>query len=159
MAIVNQFTDMSGKIRIVWQMSNGESIMVNFNTQPTTLELEEIEAKYIEEHLYDTTDKLQITIIEDLDLLKSFISEIKNHPTVTLTQFNNWLSTKEWYEDAQIRIFIFKLAQRLADYKELDITDFTQSQILQKIRDWIVSTPIKKISKLIFGNIETIGEL
>jgi hypothetical protein len=158
MAIVNRDVDMAGKIRIVWQMANGDSVMWKFSSEPTTEQLEALEAKHMILHEYDNVYQIPITITEDVELIRDFIQQIKDHPTVTLTQFNTWLSTKQWQEDAQIRVFIFKLAQELANRQEVQLSDYTQAEILGKLRNWIVDAPIKKIAKVIFGDQFRLGE-
>ena len=149
--IVNRDVDMAGKIRIVWQMANGDSVMWKFSSEPTTEQLEALEVQHMNIHLYDNVYQVNINIMEDRGLIEDFIQEIKEHPNVTLAQFNTWLSTKQWYEDAQIRIFIFKLAQELANRAEVQLEDYTQAQVLLHVRNWIVNTPARKIAKTIFG--------
>jgi len=151
MEILEQYTDMAGKIRMVARLSNGETIPLKFQSQPTTQQLETIEASYIDHHLYDGVQQETISILDHADLIREFISLVKQNPTVTLTQYNTWLSKKEWWESAVIRFFVFKLATALSAKADVVLTDYTESQVMQKLRNWIVATPVRKISKVIFN--------
>ena len=149
--IIDQYTDIAGKVRITWQLPDGNAVMWKFQTEPTTQQLEDLEAQHLVIHEYDDVPQIPIIIMEDVKLITNFILLVKDNPTVNLTQFNNWLSTKEWYEDAQIRIFIFKLAQGLSSNYDVELDDYTITEVLIRVRDWIVTTPINKIKKIILG--------
>lgn len=158
MTIVNRDVDMSGKIRIVWQMANGDSAMWSFREEPTIEQLEALEVKHIDFHLYDNVYKLIDIDEDDRELIKEFIYEIKSHPTVTYNQYLTWLAGRNWQNQAVIKTFIYKLATRLANNRDVELSDYTEQQILGKLRDWIVATPIRMIAKTILGNDRELGE-
>jgi len=95
-------------------------------------------------------------ITKHKELITEVVMRLKNNPTTTLTQYNNYLSTKQWYEQAIIRFFVYKVAMGLAEYHGVVLTNYTETQVLQKVRDWIVATPAKKLSKVIFGEINQV---
>ena len=151
MTITEQYTDMAGKIRMVVLLSTGQSILLKFQTQPTTQQLETIEADYILTHEYDDLTNLTYELLDNIELLKEVVTEIKTHPTLNLTQYNNYLAGKEWYEQAIIRYFIFVVALGLAEHYEKNLANLDETTILVNVRDWIVETPAKKIAKILFN--------
>ena len=152
MTITEQYTDMAGKIRMVVLLSTGQSILLKFQTQPTTQQLETIEADYILVHEYDGLTNLTYELLDNIELLREVVTEIKTHPTLNLTQYNNYLAGKEWYEQAIIRYFIFVVALGLAQHYEKNLANLNETTILVNVRDWIVETPAKKIAKILFNN-------
>ena len=99
------------------------------------------------ERQYNAIETLPFNILDQKELLKEFVKKIKDNPTVTLTQYNNWLGTKQWYESAIIKYFVYTLATKLAERKGITLTDLTEAQVLQKLRDWIVDTNLRTIGK------------
>jgi hypothetical protein len=77
---------------------------------------------------------------------------VKARPSLTLSQYNTYVATKPWYEQAVIRFFVYRLAMGLARHYGVSITSYTETFILGKVRDWIVATPLKKIAKIVFNN-------
>jgi hypothetical protein len=84
-------------------------------------------------------------------LITEFVTLVKQNPTVTLTQYNNWLAGKQWYEAAIIRYFVYKTAIGLAEHYGVSLTSMTESFVLGKVRDWLVNTPARKLEKVIFN--------
>jgi hypothetical protein len=113
--------------------------------------LNEIEANYLVLHQYDNVQQEVIDLKDHYNLIRDFITLVKQNPTVNLTQYNNWLATKQWWEAATVRFFVYKLATQLAQKAEVTLTSYTESQVLQKLRDWIVATAARKIEKVIFN--------
>jgi len=151
MTITEQYTDMAGKIRMVVLLSTGESILLKFSEQPTTTALEAIETAYIDAHEYDNLTNLAYELLENIELLQEVVTEIKAHPSLTLTQYNAYLDGKTWYEASIIRYFIFVVANRLAQHYDKSLANMDEVTILLNVRDWIVETPIKKIAKILFN--------
>lgn len=152
MIILDQSIDLAGKIRMTCQLSNGETIALKFAEQPTQAELDNIEADYIAQHQSDHIAHETISIYDHIDVLKDFIAKIKATPTVTLAQYNTWLATKQWYEAAIIRFFVYRLAQAVATKKGYTLSNYTETVILGYLRDWIVATPGNEIAKTVIGN-------
>jgi hypothetical protein len=103
MIILDQTTDLAGKIRMTCQLSTGETIALKFTEQPTQEVLDHIEADYIIQHQLDSVTQELLSIYDHVDVLKDFIAKVKATPTVTLAQYNTWLGTKQWWEAAIIR--------------------------------------------------------
>lgn len=88
---------------------------------------------------------------ENEDLITQFITLVKQNPTVTLAQYNTWVGTKQWYEQATIRYFVYQMAIGLAASYNVSISAYTETIVLGKVRDWIVSTPARNLEKIIFN--------
>ena len=151
--IIEQYTDAAGYIRIVWQMADGNALTLKYKEQPTTAQLEAEEARYVEQHEMDSVQQIKIDLMDSIELLKEVVLKIRNTPNLTLTQYNNYLTTQTWYDAATIRYFIYRLALGLASHYDVTLTGYTEAQVLTKVRDWIVNTPLKKIAKVIYGTI------
>ena len=91
MTIIEQTIDLAGKIRMIVQLTNGEIIPLKFSTQPSTTQLNEIEASYIVAHQYDSVQTVTINLSNHYELIREFVTLVKQNPSVTLTQYNNWL--------------------------------------------------------------------
>jgi hypothetical protein len=85
------------------------------------------------------------------DLIRDAITKLKANPSLTLTQYNNYLATKQWYEAAIIRYFVYKTAMGLAQHYNVSLTSYTETAVMQKVRDWIVATPANKLEKILLG--------
>jgi len=149
--IIEQYTDMAGFIRIQWQMQDGNILSLKFKIQPTTEQLEAQEALYIETHQYDAFASLKYELFDNMDLLYEVVTLLKDNPTVTLVQYNNYLATKMWYEQAVINYFLFTVAIGLAQNYGVTLSDYNATTVLQKVRDWLAATENKKIAKVIFN--------
>jgi hypothetical protein len=85
------------------------------------------------------------------ELLREVITKLKINPTLTLSQYNTYLATKQWYEAAIIRYFIYKTAIGLAQHYGVILANYTETTVLTKVRDWIVETPANKLEKILFN--------
>ena len=151
MTIKETYQDMAGKWRYIVELTTDETIMLKFSEIPTTTALETIEADYILAHEYDSFTNLTYELLDNIELLREVVTEIKTHPTLNLTQYNNYLAGKEWYEQAIIRYFIFVVALGLAQHYNIILVNLTEAKILTSVRDWLVETPAKKIAKILFN--------
>jgi len=148
---IEQYIDLAGFYRVLWQMANGENISLKFNHDPSDAECLAQETKYMELHQYDAFSQLRYELLDNIDLLHEVVTLLKENPTVNLTQYNNYLSTKTWYEQAIVNYFLFTVAVGLAENYGVTLVDFTAAEVLKEVRDWIVATPAKKIAKILFG--------
>lgn len=85
------------------------------------------------------------------ELIREVVTKIKATPTLTLTQYNTWLGTKQWYEQAIIRYFIFKVAVGLAEKYKVVLANYTETTVLTKVRDWIVATHANKLERILLN--------
>jgi hypothetical protein len=151
MTITEQYTDAAGKIRMVVELSNGESIMLKFSEQPTTTALNAIEANYIANTTIERLNVVQYEMLKFKDLFKVVVDAIKSNPSMTLTQYTNHLATRQWFEQAIINTFMYTIAVNLADRNSIVFANQTQSTIWTAVRNWIVATPARNIAKILFS--------
>ena len=50
-----------------------------------------------------------------------------------------------------VRYFLASLARRLAERGDVELSDFTETQVLAKLKPFIQNTPAKKLAKIVFG--------
>jgi len=153
--IIEQYTDLAGFIRIQWQCETSgyvnEVLSFKFKEQPTTEKLEQLEANWIEQHLYDDEPTFQYELLEYRDLLIEVVNGIKDNPTMTLTQFNNYVGQKAWWQQAVIQFFMVVTATKLAEHYDITLSDYDNQTVFENVSDWLVETDNKKIVKVIFG--------
>jgi len=148
--ILEQTIDIAGKIRIVWQQPSGVVYHFKFNSEPTTQELEDLaKTKEVNEGHANVEFILNVEI--NKVLAKQLIELIKDRPTLTTTQFNAYLATLSWYDEAQTRFIVYLIGAKLAEKKDIVLSSMTEAQFLQKVRDYIVNTPIRKLAKLLLN--------
>ena len=98
---------------------------------------------------YNAIETFSINLLDYTDLLKDFIAKIKATPSITLAQYNTYLGTKQWYEAAIIRYFVFILATKLSGRKKVTLTDKTETTVLTALRNWILATDLTTIGKTV----------
>ena len=151
MIIKEQYIDAAGKIRMVVELSNGETTMLKFSEQPTTSALNEIEANYIANSAVEKLAVVQYEILQHRDLFKAVVIAIKANPSMTLTQYTTHLNTKQWWEQAIINTYMYTIAVGLAEKHGVSLSNYTQSTVWTQVRNWIANTPARNISKILFG--------
>lgn len=150
--ILSQTTDLAGKIRIVWQSpATGEAYQYKFNEQPTQQQLEALSDQSDAHTDIQKTPTLTFDLLEYRQLIISFLEAVKDRPNLTLTQYNAYLGGLQWYDAAVIRFFVFVFAQKLAEHRQVNLQNQTETTVLQAVRDFIVDTPARKLGKLIFN--------
>ena len=145
------YTDAQGKYRVIWQFANGQIMFQKFDTFKTEVELTTWFANYELEQQYLDYQKLNTVPDWNETLIKTVITYIRSKPTLTLSQWNTYLATKQWYEAGYIRAFIFKLAVGLAQYYGITLANYTEVEVLQKTRNWICTVNINILKKVVFG--------
>ncbi len=151
MTITEQYTDAAGKIRMVVLLSNGESVMLKFNEQPTTTALNDIEANYIDNVTVERLPQMQYQLLGNKDLFKELVTAIKAKPTMTLANYTTYISTRQWYEQAMCNFFLYTVGMGLAEKFGVSMANYTQTTIWTQVRNWIVATPAKNIARILFG--------
>jgi hypothetical protein len=161
MTITERLTDIAGKYRVLVEIDNTRAIPLKYNSVVAD------SVALADAHVLLNGEIKQAEIVswvsanfelisKHADLIKEVVIKLKNNPTTTLVQYNTYLGTKLWNEQAIIRFFVYKLALELAKYHGVVLTDYAENKIFLKIRDWIVATPLNKLSKVIFGEINQV---
>lgn len=151
MTIKEQYTDVAGKIWMVVELFNGESMMLKFDHQPTSDELTQIETNYLANKEIQTLPVIDYQIIQNKELFRIVVMAIKSNPSMTLTQYTTQLATRQWWEQAIINVFLYTIAVNLAEKNGVVLANQTQSTIWTAVRNWIVNTPTNKINRIFFG--------
>lgn len=148
--ITKQELHSSGKW-ITWINTEGfNTIMVDTPHQLTEEEAISIRNNYLEVHLYDDTPKAFINVEEFYGTIREAVVFIKT-TNPTLTQWNNYLASLQWDDAYLIRWFLARLAVNLADRAEVDLSNYTENQVLAQLKTWIINTPARRLEKVIFG--------
>jgi hypothetical protein len=146
---------MAGKIRIQWQSQATLNVyMYKFESAPTTERLQELSDRSDEESARQQIIQVDLSIQAERATLVMFIEKVKATPSVTLAQYNTYLSTFHWTQQAVIRYFVFMLAQRLAARQDVNLANQNENTVLLAVRDFIVATPISNLARLIFNSNE-----
>ena len=105
---------------------------------------------YLDVHQYDTISQIIISIYDNAEQIRNAIAFIKiNDPN--LTQWNAYLASLAWDDALAVRWFFAILAKGLADRKEIDLTVFTEVEVLSKLKTWIINTAVRRLEKILFG--------
>ena len=142
-----------GRYSVLVQLDDGNGMRLQFPVSipdaDVLTEAQRIVTAQQAQQAYDAIETFQIDILEYKELLKEFITKVKATPTITLTQYNTWLGTKQWYEAAIIRYFVYNLAIKLAGKKGITLANYTETTVLTALRNWIVATNLKTIGKIV----------
>lgn len=153
--ILRQTTDESGFVHIKWQAQSNNIYFWKFKQEPTLEKLQELETYYEELSDLERTSSLDLNFTqEEKETILNFVYLVKANPTVNLTQFNNYLNNQPWNTAHLIKSCIYKIGAKLAERKDVNLTDFTELQIFRKVRDFIVSTPERKLKKIFLNIID-----
>lgn len=152
--IIEKYTDAAGFIRVLWRTQAGNDLLFKFRDDPTTQQLEAEEAKWVSANEFIDTASISFNLTDDGASLIKIVMQIRNNPNLTLTQYNNYLGTLPWYEAATIRYFIYSIGTKLAARNEIQLAGLTEAQFLSQVRNFIVNTPLRKLARLIFGNLD-----
>jgi len=141
----------SGLRWLTWiRVSDPNTIMLITSHQITEGEAAAIQAKYLEEHEYDDVPQADISIYDWKETLRDAVLWIRaNDPT--LNQWNGYLKTLTWDDAYMIRWFLASVAKKLAERGEVDLSDYTETQVLAKLKTLIVTYPLRKLAKILFG--------
>jgi hypothetical protein len=139
--------------KIAWVSATQDDmtcVTFHYLTTPTQEQIDADYNAYVEANEYNDTPQLTFGIDADIELLKDFVKYVKNHPAMTLTQYKTMLSVLPWYDADILRFFVLKVARGLAQAYGVDMEDFTETKVWNKVRNWLAETPAKKIAKVIW---------
>lgn len=154
LAVLGKFTtgiDSRGFYRVIYKDVDDRIYFLKFNELKTDAEVEAYFTEKKPEFMYGGFEKIDTGVDIPIDMLKEVISYIRTHPALTLTQFNTFIGTKTYSEQACIRYYLYVLTRKLAKRYGVVLDNFTESEILKKLRNWIVNTDLNLVKKLIFG--------
>lgn len=106
---------------------------------------------YLEAHLHDETPYRALVIYDAKEAIEAAVVFIKTTASLTLTKWNNYLATLPVADKYAVRWFIMAMANKLAEMGDFDIADFTELQILARMKTWLINTPARRIKKIFYG--------
>ena len=147
------YVDANGKYRVIWQFADGNILFHKFDTFKTLEELDAFFAQYLIEQEFGSIEKLPVYLSEDEDLIKATVIYIRSHPALTLAQWNTYLNAMTYEKRAIIKSFVHKLALGLALHYGVVLADYTETEILKKVRNWICGVDGKILKRISYGNL------
>ena len=122
-----------------------------FDHEPTEAEAEAFVANWLVQHEYDETPHQQMVIYDAKEAIEAAVVFIKTTASLTLTKWNNYLATLSFADKYAVQWFIFKMAEKLAEMGDFDISGLTELQILGRMKNWLINTPARRIKKIFYG--------
>ena len=160
LAILGQYstyTDpITGKYRVIWQEPDGSIILEKFPAYISDSEVEWQMARKRKNLLYSQYPKLPFESDANRQVIIAAVQYVRSHPALTLTQWNQYLNTLQWYDSSCVKAFIFRLAIGLAEHYGLVLDNYTESQVLLKVRNWICTTNLTIVQSVIFDRLDII---
>jgi len=149
--IVEQYTDMAGKIRIQWQSTaTGNIYQFKFSHEPDLSRLQDLSDRSDENQIIQAVQPLSINTEGAEQAIRSFIDKIRQMPDITLTQYNTYLNTLAWNDAASVRSFVYQMAKGLSERQEIEVSGWTDGTVLREVRDYINNNSDEIINRLIF---------
>ena len=143
---------MAGEWRVLWQSdTTGQTYNFKFADEPTEQQLQALSDANDTAATVNAVHPLSFSILEHREVLIELVRRVKASPNTTLAQYNNYLGTLPWYEAAIIRTFVFLLAQRLAEKKDVTLANMTENTVFIAVRNFLANTPKWKLARLILG--------
>ena len=140
-----------GSIWFTWiYISDTHSELLITDYQISEQEAYAFQQAYVEQHQYDDVQPITLDIYADKELLKDIILYIKNKQP-SWTQWLAYLAKLRWDDAYMLRFWLAKLALILAERNEIEITDFSELQVLSKLKTYIKDQPLRKLNRLLFG--------
>lgn len=150
--IIEKYTDMAGKWRVLWKSdTTGQVYNFKFADEPTEQQLQALSDANDTAVAVSAVQPLMFSLLDHRSVLIDMIRRVKESPNTTMAQYNNYLGTLTWYEAAIIRTFVFLLAQRLAEKKDVVLANMTENTVFVAVRNFLADTPKWKLTRLILG--------
>jgi len=140
-----------GSFWFTWvYISDVHSEMLITNHKVSEEEASAYQQAYLEQHQYDDVQPVTLDLYADKELLKDMVLYIKNNQP-TWTQWLKYLAKLRWDDVYMLRFYLAKLALILAERNEIEISDFSELQVLSKLKNYIKDQPLRKLNRLLFG--------
>ena len=152
MALIKRIDITNGQWMTWVEITPTHAEVLWFDHEPTEAEAETFVANWLTQHQYDDTPHQQMVIYDAKEAIEAAVVFIKITASLTLTKWNNYLATLSFANKYAVQWFIFKMAEKLAEMTEFDISGMTELQILGRMKTWLVNTPARRIRKIFYGN-------
>lgn len=145
------YVDAAGKYRVIWQQPDGSIVMHKFDTVQTGSAME----RYFDKMISGIEREIAFDD-EDEETLRQAVAFIRPRPTLTLAQWNTYLNGLTYEKQAIIKAWLHKLAIGLAAHYGLVLANYTETEILAKMRNWICNTDLNVVKRVCFGYLITL---
>lgn len=150
--IIEQYTDTAGKVRIQWQSAQTGNIYVyKFDAEPDEARLIELSDASDAAAALALIEPLGVDFSESEAAINAFIDKVFEMPTMTLTNYNSYLNTLFWTDEAAIRNFVSVASQRLEARGDIELSMPTEGTVVREVRDYILSKTTEQLARLIFN--------
>lgn len=134
-----------------WVNTEGyNTVMLDTPYQMTEEQAVAFQADYLDRHLYDNTPQASVSIYDNLEVIRAAVTYIKT-ANPNLTQWNAYLAVLPWDDALAVRWFLAVLARELAQRAEISLGEFTETEVLSKLKTWIINTPARRLEKILFN--------
>lgn len=151
MALIKRIDITNGQWMTWVEITPTHAEVLWFDHEPTEAEAETFVANWLAQHQYDDTPHQQMVIYDAKEAIEAAVVFIKTTASLTLTKWNNYLATLSYSNKYAVKWFIFKMAEKLAEMAEFDISGMTELQILGRMKTWLINTPARRIKKIFYG--------
>ena len=152
MALIKRIDITNGQWMTWVEITPTHAEILWFDHEPTEAEAEAFVANWLTQHKYDETPHQVLSIYDEKEAIEAAVVFIKTTASLTLTKWNNYLATLSFVKKYAVQWFIFKMAEKLAEMGDFDISGFTELQILARMKTWFINTPARRIRKIFYGN-------
>lgn len=149
--IKEKYQDMANMWRVLLDIGETSLLSLKFNHNPTLQELQILVDNFENQHQYDNIAYLPISIYDAKTSIENAIIFIKTTPSLNLTKWNTYISTLNMEDGYAIKWFIFVMARKLSEKNDIVLDNFTELEILGKMKTWFINTPERKIKKIFYG--------
>ncbi len=151
MALIKRI-DRNGSLYMTWvEITPTHAEVQLCDHEPTEAEAQTFVTNWLDAHLYDDTPTQQLDILDHNEAIENAVVFIRNTANLTLTKWNTYLGTLPFVDKYAIQWFIMAMANRLAEMGEIDLGDYTELQILARMKTWLTNTPARRIRKIFYG--------
>lgn len=152
MIIFDKFIDEAGYYRVLVGTDTDYGVItLKFKQDPSDAEAFEKAQRVLDVYLLDKIEPIQWQDTNLSENLYEVVQLIRDNPSVTLNQYNNYLNGLPWYESSGKRYAVFVMAKVLSERKDVELSDFTESEILSKLKTFILNASISQLKRIVYG--------
>jgi hypothetical protein len=151
----NTYIDANGYYRVIWQGAVTKQIIIH--------KFDSVKSLTYMERFFDKMINGSDGVVQEIEFpeedeadFKVICAYIRSHPTLTLNQWNTYLTSLGWQKSVVFRAYMFKLALKLASKYNVVLANYTESEVWIKTRNWICNTNLDIVKRVIFGYLITL---
>lgn len=142
--IIDQYTDVANKVRIMWQSATTQNVyQYKFDTLPSNEVLSLLGKQSDLEAYLQTITPLNLGVDDTFNLLPNVISNIKNNLEISFEDYNAYMSSLNWQLQASLKTLLFTLVSKLQDS-----TTLTEEESFYIVKEYIQQKTIEELQRL-----------